>query len=74
MQKKSEEIALFDDMHANKLRDDMPLLSQWIKKSNSYELAFLAGVAGFASLEPPAKQSTGLFFAYRQYATNVASS
>ena len=26
MQKKSEKIALFDDMHANKLRDDIPLL------------------------------------------------
>ena len=26
MQKKSEKIALFDDMHASKLRDDIPLL------------------------------------------------
>jgi hypothetical protein len=26
MQKKSEGIALFDDMHTSKLRDDMPLL------------------------------------------------
>ena len=26
MQKKSDFLALFDDMHANKLRDDIPLL------------------------------------------------
>ena len=26
MQKRAKEIALFDDMHANKLRDDIPLL------------------------------------------------
>jgi len=26
MQKRAKKIALFDDIHANKLRDDMPLL------------------------------------------------
>ena len=35
-------------------RDDMPLLSQWIKKSKSEDLDFLAGVAGF---EPTMKES-----------------
>lgn len=34
------------------------------KPHQKMELFVLAGVAGFASLEPPAKQSTGLFFAY----------
>ena len=28
-------------------RDDMPLLSQWIKKSKSEDLDFLVGVSGF---------------------------
>ncbi len=30
--------------------DDIPLLSQWIKKSKSFDLDFLAGVAGLEDL------------------------
>ncbi len=37
--------------------------ANFVEKTTGRNLSFfLAGVVGFASLEPPAKQSTGLFF------------
>ena len=37
--------------------DDIPLLSQWIKKSKSEDLDFLVGAGGF---EPPKSKTTDL--------------
>ncbi len=40
--------------------DDIPLLSQWIKKDKSFDLSFLVGEDGLR-VRAPNKQSTGLF-------------
>ena len=42
--------AVVDDIHAS--RDDMPLLSQWIKKSKSLDLDFLVWMNGLEPTTP----------------------
>ena len=42
--KKSDFLALFDDIHRTLCGDDIPMLSHWIKKSENFVLGFF-GVA-----------------------------
>ena len=52
---KSVKIALFDDIHANKLRDDMPLPRNGLKKSYLSDTTFLVRVTGIEPARLPAR-------------------